>query len=117
MGVTGDQTRLTDYSPEGVGAFTDFLRRTARELADHVPSDESERLGRLFLLGEIEGELGLLESGERLRQVGILAEPPSAIRLSFDLIRRDTDDDWANVASRLNAVPSALDGYRATLGV
>jgi len=115
MGVVGSPASLTDYSPDGVSAMADLLARTSRQLRAASPTSEPERLGRLFLLGEVEAELALLDGGERERQVGILAEPPAAIRLSFDLIPRQTPDDWANVASRLRAVEIALDGYRETL--
>jgi len=115
MGVVGDAASLTDYSPDGVSAMVELLERTSRQLRHVAPTNESERLGQLFLLGDVDAELALLNGGERERQVGILAEPPAAIRLSFDLVPRATEEDWANVASRLRAVDGALNGYRQTL--
>ena len=115
MGIGRDSTALTDYSPEGVERHADLLRRTAAALSAAEPVDEPERLGRLFLLDQLSGELGLIEAGERERQVSVLAAPPSSVRLVFDLMPRETDEDWARVAARLANVPASIDGYRASL--
>src|SRR3954466_12900496 len=114
MGVVGDAASLTDYSPDGVSAMVELLERTSRQLRHVAPTNESERLGQLFLLGDVDAELALLNGGEREREGGILANPRAAIRLSFDLVPRATEEDWANVASRLRAVDGALNGYRQT---
>jgi hypothetical protein len=37
------------------------------------------------------------------------------IRLSFDVMPRDSDNAWERVAARLEDVPRALDSYRASL--
>jgi len=115
MGADRDTTALTDYSPAGVEAFADLYRRTLTELKATEPVDEPERLGRLNLIDTLEAELGLLELGERERQVSILAAPPSSVRTVFDLMPKETDDDVARVAARLGNVAGALAGYRATL--
>lgn len=115
FGIMPDPTALTDYSPDGVQAMADLLRRTSAELSASTPIDETERLGRLFLLGTVDADLALIEAGERERQVSILAAPPASIRLSFDLIPGDSEEDWRNVVVRLGNVEVALAGYRATL--
>src|SRR5688572_23044972 len=73
MGIDHGGTDLTDYSPAGVERVAALLRSTAAALRAAEPADEAERLGRLFLLDQIDGELGLIEAGERERQVSILA--------------------------------------------
>jgi uncharacterized protein (DUF885 family) len=115
MGADQGTTALTDYSPAGAEAMADLYRRTLADLKATEPVDEPERLGRLNLIDVLEGELGLVELGERERQVSVLAAPPSSIRGVFDLMAKDTDDDVARVAARLENVPAALAGYRATL--
>lgn len=115
MGVALASPELTDYSPAGVERYADMLRRTVRDLRATEPIDEVERLGRIFLLGHVEGELGLLEAGERERQISVLAAPPSSVRMVFDLMPRKTADDVALVEARLRNVPAALEGYRGTL--
>ena len=115
MGIDQGGSDLTDYSPDGVERVAALMRSTASALRSAEPVDEAERLGRLFLLAQLDGELGLIETGERERQVSILAAPPSSIRTVFDLMPRADDDDWARIAARLTKVPDALAGYRATL--
>ena len=115
MGVDRGDADLTDYSPEGIERVAALMRSTASTLRAAEPADEAERLGRLFLLDQIDGELRLIEAGERERQVSILVSPPSSIRMVFDLMPRADDDDWSRIGARLAKVPQALAGYRATL--
>jgi uncharacterized protein (DUF885 family) len=114
MGI-GDATELNDYSPSGVERLASFLRETATALRDAEPVDEPERLGRLYLLAQIDGDLALIAAGERERQVSILSAPPSSTRLVFDLMPQDTEDDWARVGARLANVPASMASYRSTL--
>src|SRR3954470_9221236 len=96
MGVVPGDT-LTDYSPSGTDALAELFRRTATALRAAEPIDESERLGRLFLLDQIDGELALIDTGERDRMMSAIVGPQSSVRLAFDLVPRTTDDDWARV--------------------
>jgi len=107
---------LTDYSPAGSDARADLMRSTLRELASADPVDEKGRLGRLFLAEQLQGSLALHDAGEEDRQVSALAGPQAAIRQSFDLLPKGSDDDWEGVLERLLLVPGALDGYRTMLG-
>lgn len=115
MGVALDAPRLTDYSPDGVAALRDVLARTERALAGAEPVDEAERIGKLFLLEQVRGELGIVESGERGALVSALVGPPAQVRMSFDLMPRGDDAAWERVLGRLRCVPGALDGYRRSL--
>ena len=115
MGVGGEHHHLTDWSPDGHAARSELLRRTAEALRAVEPTGEPERLGRLFLLDEVDGELGLHEAGEAQALVSAIIGPPAALRMSFDLQVRDTVDDWERVADRLDGVPGALAGYRRSL--
>ena len=47
--------------------------------------------------------------------VSAIVGPPSAVRMSFDLLDRESDEDWERVADRLDAVPATMAGYRASL--
>lgn len=115
MGVGRDLHHVTDYSPEGLAARTELLRRTAADLRGAEPADEPERLGRLFLLDRIEGELGLHDAGEALAVVSAIVGPSSSLRSSFDLLTTDSDEDWERIADRLEGVPATLAGYRRSL--
>ena len=115
MGIALDSTELTDYSPEGSERVADLYRRTVEELRATEPADEAERLGRLFLVEQLEGQLGLFDAGERECNVGILSAPPASTRLVFDLMPKDTPEQLARLGERLAKVPAALAGYRQTL--
>jgi uncharacterized protein (DUF885 family) len=115
MGVAHDSTRLTDYSPAGIEAVADLLRRTRRDLEAAGPATEQERLGKGFLLDQLAGELGVIETGERERQLSIIGGPTTQTRSVFDLMDRGSEAAWETIAVRLGAVPAAIAGYRELL--
>ncbi|MEN9606740.1 MAG: hypothetical protein RL605_568, partial [Actinomycetota bacterium] len=49
------------------------------------------------------------------RDVNVIASPAQGIREIFDLSPTATEGDWQNLATRLNAVPEAVDGYIRSL--
>jgi len=114
-GVAGDETALTDYSPEGVAAMAELLGSTGSALRKARPADEAERLGALYLSEQVGGALGLIEAGERECQLSTLVGPPAAVRLAFDAMERSGDEGWTATAERLARVPAALEGYQVTL--
>jgi len=114
-GVASDQTRLTDYSPEGAAALADLLRRTIRDVNAASPTDNWERLGQGFLADWAGGELGVLEAGERERMLSNIVGAPASTRSVFDLMDKSTPEAWENIAARLAAVPASLAGYRSSL--
>ena len=52
------------------------------------------------------------DAGEHLRSLRVLGSPLQGIRMIFDLMPRDTEEDWRNIAARM-ALVSARD-WRAT---
>jgi uncharacterized protein (DUF885 family) len=115
-GVASDPTRLTDHSPAGYEALRELLRRTLDALADaDPPADEAERLGAGFLEDWIGGEAGVIDAGERERNLSIIVGPAAGTRSVFDLMDHSTAEGWAKIASRLRAVSGCMNGYRATL--
>jgi uncharacterized protein (DUF885 family) len=117
-GVATDQTRLTDYSPDGFAALRAILARTVTEIKAAEPAhDEAERLGGQWLLDSLGAEIALLDTGERERWLSVVTGPPASTRSAFDLMDRSTAEDWHLIAKRLRAVPAALAGYRATLAL
>ena len=115
MGVARNDTRLTDWSPDGIDAVGTFLRRTLDDLRRLTPLDDAERQGADFLEDLASGELGLIEAGERERSMSPMTGPPSQIRFAFDLMERATPEGWERIGMRLAAIPAALDGYVASL--
>jgi uncharacterized protein (DUF885 family) len=44
-----------------------------------------------------------------------MSSPPHSMRQAFTLMPTATEEDWSNIAARLERLPQALDGYRRTL--
>ena len=116
-GVATDGTRLTDYSPDGIAALADLLRKTIRDVKAATPTSEPERLGQGFLADWAGGELGVIEAGERERMLSNIVGAPASTRSIFDLMDRSTSEAWELIAARLAAVPASMAGYRASLEV
>lgn len=114
-GVAGQDHRLPDLSPHGLGERERLLRRTRRELAHATPSDERDRRAAAFLADRLDAQLDLVEQGEPFRPLRVIGSPLGAVRQVFDLMRRESHDDWEVVATRLEAVPATLVGFRQTL--
>ncbi|MFJ8233445.1 DUF885 domain-containing protein [Streptomyces sp. NPDC094448] len=119
LGVPESADRLPDFSPAGQEERAVLARRTLARLdeAEKQPaarSDAERRCGRL-LRERLTAELAVHDAEEGLRAVSILASPAHLVRTVFTVAATATADDWAAVARRLNAVPAALESYRAAL--
>ncbi|MEX1107255.1 MAG: DUF885 domain-containing protein [Ilumatobacteraceae bacterium] len=114
-GIPGYDHLLTDYSPIGAAGRVAHTRRTLDALTSLPATNEADRLAKDFITERFETSLAGHEAGEWMLALRVLASPPSTIRSTFDLMPRDGAEAWENIASRLHAVPTALDGMRATL--
>ena len=115
MGIDINGSRLRDYSPTGSAAIREMLLRARREL-DHATADgEAERLGAIYLRDVLAGRLAMSDANEDERDLSILSGPPSAVRMSFDLVDPEGPEDWEAVTIRLEGVPAAMTGYRTSL--
>jgi uncharacterized protein (DUF885 family) len=119
LGVKESSSRLTDLSPAGQGALAELQRATLTkldeaELRPGADADIERRCARL-LRERLTAQLAVHEAEEGLRAVGNLHTPAHAVREVFTLTPTGTDEDWAAIAERLRAVPTALAGYRESL--
>jgi len=113
-GIPGHDHLLTDWSPDGHAARANHTRR-ARATLDTLPvTDEHDRLARDFIAERFDTSLLAFDTGEWMRALRAIAAPASALRGTFDLMSRDGSTAWENIAHRLEAVPAALEGLRAT---
>jgi uncharacterized protein (DUF885 family) len=115
IGVDGHDAELTDLSPEGFGAREELTRRALADATAATPVDEREEVARDAFLERLGLEVELAEAGLARGQVSVISSDIHAIRQVFDLMPTDSEHDWANIASRLAAIPRTLDGLRATL--
>ncbi|MEU7073295.1 DUF885 domain-containing protein [Streptomyces narbonensis] len=121
LGVKESAGRLPDFSPAGQKAVADLARRTlaaldAAELAPGAESDAERRCARL-LRERLTAELAVHEADEGLCVVSNLRSPAHSVRIVFTMMPTETAEDWTAVATRLRAVPAALEGYRSALGL
>ncbi|MGW5064779.1 DUF885 domain-containing protein [Streptomyces cyaneofuscatus] len=121
LGVPESSRRLPDFSPAGQNATADLIRATLLKLddAERLPgadSDEERRCGRL-LRERLTAELAVHDAEEGLRAVSNLHSPAHSLIGVFTVTPTETEEDWAAAAERLRAVPAAVEGYRASLGL
>jgi uncharacterized protein (DUF885 family) len=114
QGIPGYDDRLTDYSPEGHEQRAALLRTSLTALAGLPVIDEHDRLAKAFITERFETMLLVHDAGQWLRTVRAIAAPATTLRSTFDLMPRTGDEAWTNIATRVQAVPTALDGLRAT---
>ncbi|MEU5051732.1 DUF885 domain-containing protein [Streptomyces sp. NPDC021096] len=119
LGIAESARRLPDFSPAGQEALAGLARTTLRALdeAEARPgadSDSERRCARL-LRERLTAELAVHEAREALRTVSNIHSPLHSVREVFTLMPTETEEDWSAVAARLRAVPTALEGYRASL--
>jgi uncharacterized protein (DUF885 family) len=114
-GIHGHDGELTDYSPSGIEERLEHARSTLRALAHLPQTDDAERIAAEALRRYLEVGIELTETDEELRPLRVIGSPVSEIRLCFDLMPRETADDWSTIAARVAGVPHALDGLREAL--
>ncbi|MFE3548799.1 DUF885 domain-containing protein [Streptomyces kronopolitis] len=119
LGIPGSSGRLPDFSPTGQEALAQLARTTLERLAEAEarPGAElpAEQVCARLLRERLTAQLAVHEAGEGLRTVSNLSSPLHSVREVFTVTPAETDEDWAAIARRLRAVPTALEGYRAAL--
>ena len=113
-GIPGYDHLLTDYSPDGFEARADVVRRGLAEIESLPITNDDDRLARDFVTERFATTLFSHDTGEWQRTIRAIAAPASGLRSTFDLMRRDGEEAWTNIAARLHLVPAALDGLRRT---
>jgi len=114
LGIDGHDHELGDLSPSGLSAAEALVRRTLASLAATEPVDECERIARAVMRERLGLELERHEAGLPYGDLNVLASAPQAIRMIFDLMPNDTDEQRANVRARMEALPAALGGLLET---
>jgi uncharacterized protein (DUF885 family) len=107
--------RFGDYSPEGFAQLADEARKVVAALNAQEPVDAIDEVTKLDLVREIELQLELHEAGDHLRDVNVISSPAQNLRAVFDLMPTATADDWSVIATRMKALPEAIDGYVRSL--
>ncbi|WP_243225689.1 DUF885 domain-containing protein [Microbacterium sp. CIAB417] len=115
IGRNDANDRFADLSPDGQEQYASEVRRTLAKLDAIEPVDEVDAVTKADLGSELRLELELHDARWHLRDLNVIASAPQDIRSVFDLMPTATAEDWEVIATRLAAIPAALQGYTATL--
>ncbi len=115
IGIAGFDHLLPDYTPDWRQSVSDHRRRTLAALEAATPVDSTDRVTVAALRDELTVLEELRFAGQEESNLDVIASPVQMIRDVFDLTPTNTVDDWATVATRLHAVPTAVDGYLESL--
>lgn len=116
VGIDGHDDKWTDFSPEGADHALQTLRRL-RKKVEEVPAPETDwdRLAIELAKITLEEEASYFEHEDHLRNLNSMASSLQGIREIWDHMGRDSAEEWTNIVYRLEGLPAALDGYRASL--
>ena len=115
MGVLGHDHEMNDFSPEAAEAEAERDRATLAELSSTPIEDDRDRIARDAMVDSLSLSLDLHDASEHFRSLSMIHSPIHSVRQIFDLMPRESEEDWANIASRMALIPQGLDSYRRTL--
>jgi uncharacterized protein (DUF885 family) len=118
MGVSGQDHRWENLSPEGVAHVASELAAW-RVRVDALPP-QSERWATLAVhiaRDWLEQELDAIKHRDSEVDLNSIASSLQNLRLTFDSMDTSSIAAWANMASRLEGLPVALENYRRSLAL
>jgi len=107
--------RFADTSPAGHEEIARKVGEVLRELGGLEPVDAVDEVTKDALTQDLSLTLELNAAKWHLRDLNVIASPAQELRSVFDLMPKDSADDWGTIAKRLKALPGAIDGYIETL--
>lgn len=114
-GLTGHDHELTDYSPAGHEARAGQARATLDALADARPTDDVDRVTLAAMRERLGLDLEAHAAGLDLTELNNVASPIQYLREVFQVAPTSSAADWEAIGDRLEAVGTALAGYRESL--
>ena len=106
---------LDDLSPAGLDARADLVRDVLVAAQAAPVHADAERVARDVLVERLLLDLDRFDAGDLHSSLNVIASPVQDVRQLFDLLPTGSDDDAADLARRMAAVPGALAGYRESL--
>ncbi|TIC86728.1 DUF885 domain-containing protein [Nocardioides sp. GY 10113] len=116
-GIPGSDHLLPDLSPDGFDARDELNRRALAEVAALTASDEREQVAQDAFAERVGLAVERAEQGVDRSELSVISSALHEIREAFDLMPTETTEQWEALGERLAAMPTALAGYRTTLGV
>ncbi len=115
LGRPGREGEYADYSPAGAEKAYAAAKDALAKIEAATAVDDVDVVTKLDLARTLQLEIDRHEAGFEKRDLNVIASAPQNLRDIFDLTPRSSEEDWANVAKRLRALPAAMDGYIETL--
>ena len=115
LGRPGREGEYADYSPAGAEQALTEAKKALAAISAANPVDDIDEVTKLDLARELQLHIDKHEAGFQERDLNVIASPPQDLRMIFDLVPTESDEDWSNVAKRLNNLPAAVAGYVETL--
>ncbi|HEX6196663.1 MAG TPA: DUF885 domain-containing protein [Jiangellaceae bacterium] len=113
-GIDGHEAELTDLSPAGFAERNDAAKQVLAALETASANSEREQVAEDAMRERLGLQVQMYEVGLD-RALNNITSPAHWVREVFDLMKTESDDDWAAIASRLGAVPTAIEQYKQTL--
>ncbi|CAM3558237.1 DUF885 domain-containing protein [Kibdelosporangium persicum] len=114
-GLTGYESEMTDFSPDGYRERARLAARAVRQIEALEPADDSERAAKAHFLERVGLEVELHEAGLDIGNLNVIASSVQNVRAVFDLMPTGTEQQWADIGTRLAKVPDAVEGIKASL--
>ena len=114
LGLHSDRL-LDDLSPDGLAEQADLVGRTLAAADQQPTTTEGERVAADVLTERLRLQVDQYEAGDFHSALNVIASPLQEIRMLFDLLPKDSDDDYAGMARRMRAMPEAFAGYAESL--
>lgn len=115
MGVPGHEHLMTDYSPESADAMAQAEQDMLNRIGAATAETTRERRCKETVEDEITTSIARYNAGLHYSGMNILHSPVQSLRQVFDMMPRNTTQDWENIASRLERIRPAIQNYRKTL--
>ncbi|WP_416393386.1 MULTISPECIES: DUF885 domain-containing protein [unclassified Curtobacterium] len=115
IGVSGRTGEYGDTSPAGAAALAEAARSAKRALDAADAVDAVDRVTKTDLGAELDLVQESFDRKLHLRDLNVIASPAQSVRDVLDLMPTATESDWQDIASRLHALPDAIEGIRETL--
>ncbi|WP_370972547.1 DUF885 domain-containing protein [Amycolatopsis sp. cg9] len=114
-GIAGHDDRLTDYSADGYAERAGLAARAHAAVVAAQPRDAAERAAQAVFTERLGLELEIHEAGLDVASLNVISSPVQELRMAFDLMPLESEQDWSVVAARIGEVPKALAGVRGGL--
>ncbi len=115
MGVPGHDHEMNDFSPEASDAEAELDRATLAQLETAPVEGDYDRIAREAMMDGLRLNLDRQDANEHYRSLSMIFSPIHSMRQVFDLMPRDGEEAWANIASRMALIPDGIASYRKTL--